>query len=393
MQTQSVSGNRQADQAPALRDDRPVSTAFSSMLGTLFAAFPAGQSPEVAREAGNQDRPEAGRDVADAVRPGGTHGPRTRFSQEDAAIDRNPPIRQQVEPRSPDSQKGTTPSPAPRDASASQAGPEDVAGTGRSIAPSVPPASSSPQSTGPTIAPVLPADGNLVGSSASFIVVSPQGLETPPETGGEIAPSSGIPAIAGNAAATPVPTATPALPATPALTAGNTSVSAATPAAADSQSPAVTASGPQVGPAAPVLRSAQPAGPLAPSSVERVAAAVKAQASLGGGRIKILLHPPHLGPLRIEVAVRDGVVFARMETDSQSARHSLQQHSNDLRQSLEDQGLTLGRMSVSVSQGDGNGSEAPFASNPAAFFGDVEAETASDARPEPLIPRLLDVTV
>lgn len=389
MQTQSISGNRQADQAPATRDNEPASTAFSAVLGSLFAAFPAGQAPDVAREAGPQGRPDAGRDVADAVRPGGADGRRERLSQEESST---PPIRQQLEPRSPGRSQETSPSPAPRDASASPAGTAEKASTGRSIAPSVPSASSAPPS-GITVAPVLPADGNLVASPVSFIVASPQGLETPPELAGLNVPSPDAPALAGNVAAAPLSPAMPVPPAMPALPAGDASVSAPTPAAADSQSPAVTASGPQAGPAAPVLRSAQPAGPLAPSSVERVAAAVKAQASMGGGRIKILLHPPHLGPLRIEVAVRDGVVFARMETDSQSARHSLQQHANDLRQSLEDQGLTLGRMSVSVSQGDGNGSEALFASGPGRFFGDAEPETASDSRPEAHIPRLLDVTV
>ncbi|MCE9583370.1 MAG: hypothetical protein K8T20_12865, partial [Planctomycetes bacterium] len=65
----------------------------------------------------------------------------------------------------------------------------------------------------------------------------------------------------------------------------------------------------------------------------------------------------------------------------------------DLRQSLEDQGLSLGQMSVSVSQGDGNGSEAPFASAPALLPFGAEPESVPDSRVEVRLPRLLDVTV
>ncbi|MEK7468282.1 MAG: flagellar hook-length control protein FliK [Planctomycetota bacterium] len=244
-----------------------------------------------------------------------------------------------------------------------------------------------------SVVPVLPVAGQFVTSKGTSVVSSSQGIETVPGPSGELAPVSEVPESTGIAAAVPNLSAPTAPAAARSVATRDASVSASTPIAADSPSSPVPASAPQSGQAAPVLRSATPSGPLSPSSVDRVTAAVKAQASLGGGRVKILLHPPHLGALRIEIAVRDGVVFARMETDSQSARHSLQQHSNDLRQSLEDQGLTLGRMSVSVSQGEGNGAEGSFASNPEPFFTEAEPETVSDSRPEARLPRLLDVTV
>jgi hypothetical protein len=50
-------------------------------------------------------------------------------------------------------------------------------------------------------------------------------------------------------------------------------------------------------------------------------------------------------------------------------------------------------MSVSVSQGEGNGAEGSFASDPGPFFADAEPETVSGAQPEVRLPRLLDVTV
>lgn len=410
MQTQSIAGPRQPDQAPPSRDNRPASMEFSALLGSLFAAFPAGQAPEVAREAGSTDPSGPGQEIGAPYCP--VESPARRVSDEDRpeAVSRadgqsartpadapadgpHQPTRQQVEHRSPESPKPSPFSSRPMEVSKSAAGTATGTPDAASLAPVTGSVFVEASSSGQPVAPGVPAAG-VPGAPAEPFVVSPsQGLEAVPGTSGELAPVSDVPASAGFAAAVPNSPATPAPVAMPAATAGDASVSAAKPVTADSQPNPVTASGPQAGPATPVLRTAKPEGPLAPSSVERVAAAVKAQASLGGGRVKILLHPPHLGALRIEVAVRDGVVFARMETDSQSARHSLQQHSNDLRQSLEDQGLTLGRMSVSVSQGEGNGSEGSFSSGPGPFFGDAEPEVVSDSRPEAQLPRLLDVTV
>lgn len=385
MQTQLIAPLRPADQAPPSRDDHPASTAFSSVLGSLFAAFPAGQAPEVAREAGPQDRPAAGRDVADAVRPDGTDA-RRRDVPRNAEADPVPAVRQKLEARSPEDRPTPGSTPAPKDALASQAGTAVRAAGDRSVTPSAFGPSPSPVSVA---VPAPPAGGSEAASPGLSAVAVPQGPETAPVA--EIAPPSDVPATAGNAAAQPFPA--PTVPvATPVVSAGDSGVSAATQAAADRVPAAVAAPGPQAGPAAQALRTAQPSGSLAPSSVERVAAAVKSQASLGGGRVKILLHPPHLGALRIEVAVRDGIVFARMETESNAARHQLQQHSNDLRQSLEDQGLSLGRMSVSVSQGDGNGNQAAFAPGPGSFFGEPEPELESDPLPGARPSRLLDVT-
>ncbi|MCE9581651.1 MAG: flagellar hook-length control protein FliK, partial [Planctomycetes bacterium] len=184
--------------------------------------------------------------------------------------------------------------------------------------------SASPSSTPEApIVPVTPAAGSPVALTPTFAALpSQKAFEILPGPGEQPAPTALAPVPTGNIAA-----AAPSLPSptTPVTAAGDAPVSAAASSstAADSQVHAVPASGPQAGSTTPVLRTAKPEGALAPSSVERVAAAVKAQASLGGGRVKILLHPPHLGALRIEVVVRNSVVYARMETESQGARHSL----------------------------------------------------------------------
>ncbi|NUN48102.1 MAG: flagellar hook-length control protein FliK [Candidatus Brocadiae bacterium] len=184
------------------------------------------------------------------------------------------------------------------------------------------------------------------------------------------------------------------------------------PALAAALQPATTASGPteavtgqngvSTGPipsaaqpaaATATLRSSKLAAVLQPASVERIAAVVRAQALQGGGRVKLLLHPPHLGALKVEVTVRDGLVLARLEVESPQARHALEARVSELRDALEAQGLSLGGMEVSV----GGGQEAEDGSawtSPESHQAFPEVESApADAPPEPRKLRLLDLTV
>jgi flagellar hook-length control protein FliK len=400
MQTQSIAGTRTPDQAPPSRDKRPASMEFSAMLGSLFEAFPVGKAPDAAGICGTQDRPSAGSELQDATRigdsqPSGpgddntvdTHssveGPKAPSPREKDSAGSNP-SGQQPEARAAERKLEPDGSSAPRTGVAHQPGTSgqgtNDGGSSHVATPAVTP---TPLATS-VFLPATPEAGTSMPATPSSVAADLQDFVTVPEASGEVATVTGAQATAGLAPASPNSSS-------PVLTAGDSPVSAATPA--EPQVNTVSASGPQAGAAAPTLRTAKPEGPLAPSSVDRVAAAVKAQASLGGGRVKMLLHPPHLGALRIEVAIRDGVVFARMETDSQAARHSLQQHSFELRQSLEEQGLSLGSMSVSVSQGESNGSEGAFSSNPAPLFPEAEPEIVSGSLPEARLPRLLDVTV
>jgi flagellar hook-length control protein FliK len=126
---------------------------------------------------------------------------------------------------------------------------------------------------------------------------------------------------------------------------------------------------------------------------ERIAEVVRLQSTRGGGRVRLLLHPPHLGAVRVDVAVRDGAVFAVMETDNAAAKHALQSNLKDLQQSLEDRGLSLGQMSVQVGH-HGDSAAGSFTRDAqGGFFGESAEETLSDARPEARISGLLDMTV
>jgi flagellar hook-length control protein FliK len=148
------------------------------------------------------------------------------------------------------------------------------------------------------------------------------------------------------------------------------------------ESPAATA----------VPRLARTAARLDPVMTERIAHVVRMQSARGGGRVRMLLHPPHLGAVKVEVAVRDGTVFAVMETENSAARQALQSHMKDLQQSLEGRGLTLGQMSVHVGH-HGQSAAGPFPqSAPDPFSGDPAAEEISGARPAARSQGLLDVT-
>ena len=81
--------------------------------------------------------------------------------------------------------------------------------------------------------------------------------------------------------------------------------------------------------------------------VQRVANAFH---SIGdnGGEIRLRLSPPELGALRIELSVRDGVLSARMETETSAARNLLLDNLPALRDRLADQNIKVERFDVDV---------------------------------------------
>ncbi len=68
----------------------------------------------------------------------------------------------------------------------------------------------------------------------------------------------------------------------------------------------------------------------------------------GESRVRILLEPPRLGSVRIQMAVKDGVLNASFETQTPAARHVITQNLAHLRAALEEQGIEVGEFSVSV---------------------------------------------
>ncbi len=121
-------------------------------------------------------------------------------------------------------------------------------------------------------------------------------------------------------------------------------------------------------PTEPPARPAEAGGgpsalPLEPADrvrfVQRVARAMEA-ADGRGTPLRIRLHPPELGALRVEVAVRNGVMSARLEAETQSARDLLLEHLPLLRERLAEHNLRIERFEVQWSGGSSGGlSERP----------------------------------
>jgi flagellar hook-length control protein FliK len=81
--------------------------------------------------------------------------------------------------------------------------------------------------------------------------------------------------------------------------------------------------------------------------VQRVARAFH---SVGdeGGEVQLRLRPPELGSLRMEIAVRDGVMTAQLETETAAARNILLDNLPQLRERLAEQNVKVERFDVNV---------------------------------------------
>ncbi len=88
--------------------------------------------------------------------------------------------------------------------------------------------------------------------------------------------------------------------------------------------------------------------------VQRVA---RAFAVVGdrGGSVRLRLHPPELGSLRLEVTVRNGTMTARLEVETDSARTMLLDNLPALRDRLAAQEIKVGRFDVDLSDRSSGG--------------------------------------
>jgi flagellar hook-length control protein FliK len=107
-------------------------------------------------------------------------------------------------------------------------------------------------------------------------------------------------------------------------------------------------------------RSATPAEDSQSDAVERaqfaqrVARAFTAAADRGGA-IRLRLHPPELGSLRLELTVRNGAMTARLETETESARTMLLENLPALKERLAGHQIKVDRFDVDwQAQSQGN---------------------------------------
>jgi flagellar hook-length control protein FliK len=79
--------------------------------------------------------------------------------------------------------------------------------------------------------------------------------------------------------------------------------------------------------------------------VQRVARAFEAAAGRGGP-IRLRLHPPELGAIRLEISIRRGAVTARIEAETETAQRMLLDNLSGLRQRLAEHPLRVERFDV-----------------------------------------------
>ncbi len=84
--------------------------------------------------------------------------------------------------------------------------------------------------------------------------------------------------------------------------------------------------------------------------IQRVVRAFQALRD-GGGPLRLRLHPPELGSLRLELLVREGVLRARMEVENTAARTAILEHLPMLRERLAQQDIRIEQFEVEIGEG------------------------------------------
>lgn len=82
--------------------------------------------------------------------------------------------------------------------------------------------------------------------------------------------------------------------------------------------------------------------------VDRIVKAAKLTQSRGAARIKIVLNPPNLGELRVDLSVRQHVLHGTLQAESVAAKDLILSNLQSLREGLEGQGIRVGEFSVQV---------------------------------------------
>lgn len=98
--------------------------------------------------------------------------------------------------------------------------------------------------------------------------------------------------------------------------------------------------------------------------VQRVLHAVRL-ARMRDGELRLRLHPPELGALRVELRVEGGALIARLEAESSAARDLLMENLPDLRQRLAEHRVRIERFDVTLmSQSNSGGGGQQHAASP-----------------------------
>jgi flagellar hook-length control protein FliK len=85
--------------------------------------------------------------------------------------------------------------------------------------------------------------------------------------------------------------------------------------------------------------------------VDKILRAAKLTKTRGQTRLRVVLNPPHLGSVRVNLSLQDGVLNGNIQAESMAARDFILNHLQSLKDSLESQGIEVGDFDVNVEQG------------------------------------------
>lgn len=121
--------------------------------------------------------------------------------------------------------------------------------------------------------------------------------------------------------------------------------------------------------------------------VQRVARAFEA-ANDRGGHVRLRLHPPELGSLRVELTIRNGVMNARVEAESSAAQSLLLENLPALRERLAEHDIKVQRFDVDLlDRGAGGSPQEPGSQSQSSYRSpDHRSQSRSRAAAEPEAP-------
>jgi flagellar hook-length control protein FliK len=94
---------------------------------------------------------------------------------------------------------------------------------------------------------------------------------------------------------------------------------------------------------------------------DQLAARLKLSQAAGGSQVQLQLRPRELGEVQVQLTVREGVVAAAILVDKADTGRLLENNLEELKRSLESQGLDIQQFTVDVRDGESAGSWARHA--------------------------------
>ncbi len=127
----------------------------------------------------------------------------------------------------------------------------------------------------------------------------------------------------------------------------------------------------------------QPAAGSGASEVDRVRFLQRVSSAFQtadeqGGQIRLRLSPPELGSMRLELSVRNGMMTAHVQTETDAARNMLLDHLPQLRDRLAEHNIKIDHFDVELTNQSRSGTPQNFAGN-----ANQRQQTGPDGAPRP----------